>query len=424
MILNAVGRGGFFVLGMPYVTMSNVDRYNEEAASLASLNDDYQRAMAGATPAQIVQYSGYIAENNARIAYIGTVPFWGELPITPRSILGMRFHKLNKSVGQVVDATKTPPYVDEDMTIDPALVPLAAGETIPVGTAEPIKKRGCVINAGPWAFVAVTVKFRADDIQDGVNIYSNPEARRNGLGNRVGGWAADAESLAVWGTIGGSFYEAGYKCSIFGDGAWGSWGYSIQGDAPLISIDDLPLGQRELFVSMLAPADAQSLLLADMNNDEGGLTDETYQRTHYFLTQTPLQAIVVKFWLRHHATDVFRWGWMTESHNYPRTAGQLCYTIDPGFNTGLESILEAPGCGGTLSGMGGGKLFPDDPTYPQLGHNVVMGTAIFTCAPNPYEALGLAYGTIWKCDVDFNFNNNLRALDVPLLPSDAEKPGT
>ena len=426
MLLNAVGRGGFFVRGLPYVTMSNVDRYAEEAAALASLNDGYTRVINDpASPlALVAQCVGYIAEDNARIAYISTVPFWGELPITPRSILGMKFHKLNKSVGQVVDATKTPPYVDEDMTIDPTIIPnLAPGDTIPIGAVT--AKRGCVINGGPWAFVAVTIKFQADDITHGVNVYANPEARRNGLGNRVGGWAADAESLAVWGTIGGSYYEAGYKASPFGydpPGAWGTWGYSIQGDAPLIDIHDLP--DRELFVNMLAPADAKALLLADQNGDIGGSTDEIFQKTHYFLTQTPLHAIVVKFWLRHHAGDVFRWGWMTESHNYPRTAGQLCYTIDPGFNTGIESILEAPGCGGTLSGMGGGKLFATDPTYPQLGHDVVLGTAIFTCAPNPYEALGLAYGTIWKCDVDFNFNNNLRALDVPLLPSDAEKPGT
>jgi hypothetical protein len=421
--INAVGRGGFFAMSMPYVTMSNVDRYNEEAAALANLNDDYQRAMVGATPAQVVQYNLYIAENNARITYIRTVPLWGELPLTPRSILGMKFHKLNKSEGQIVDATKTPPYVDEDMLIDSDILSnLTPGETIPVGTAEPIKKRGCVINAGPWAYVAVTVKFTADDITHGINISNNPEARRNGLGIRVGGWVWNQLENAFQ-TVGGSFYEAGYKCSAFGDGAWGTWGYSIKGDADLISIDDLPLGQRELYVSMLAPADAQSILLEDINGDIGNAYDEVFYKTHYFLTRTPLQSIVVKIWLRHHAADVFRYGWTTLSHSYSRIS-PLCPSIDPGYNTGIESILEAPGCGGTLAGSSPNKLFGNDPTYPQLGHNVMEGTAIFTCAPNPYEALGLAYGTIWKCEVDFRFNNNLRALDIPLLPSDVETPGT
>ena len=421
MLLNAVGRGGFFSLGLPYVTMSNVDRYNEEAASLANLNDDYQRVVNDPTssPVLVAQYAGYIAENNARVAYISTVPFWGTLPIVPRNILGMKFHKLNKSVGQVA------PYIPEDMVIDPTILPgLTPGDTISVGTVAPTLKRGCVINAGPWAFVAVKVRLTADDIQDGVNVYSNPEARRNGLGIKIQDWVWPPDQENAFDVVGGSFYEAGYRCSPFGGtDAWGTWGYSIQGDAPLISIDDLPLGQRELFVSMLAPSDAQSLLLEDINNDEGDNIDAPYQRSHYFLTQAPLHSITVKFWLRHHATDVFRWGWMTESHNYPRTAGQLCYTIDPGFNTGLESILEAPGCGGTLSDLGLGHLFPTDPTYPQLGHDVVLGAVVFTCAANPYTALGLAYGTIWKCDIEFDLNNNLRALDVPLLPSDVEKPG-
>jgi hypothetical protein len=419
--LNAVGRGGFFAMSMPYVTMSNVDRYNEEAAALSNLNDAYQRVIndPASTPAIVAQFSSYISENNARIAYISTVPVWGDLPIIPRNVLGMKFHKIDRSKGQAA------PYVPEDMTISPAaLLNAAVGNVIPVG-AELNKSRACVTEVGPWAYVAVTIKFTADDIQDGITVYSNPEARRNGLGIKVGGWAFNGAENA-FDVVGGSFYEAGYKCSPFGfepGDAWGTWGYSIKGDAPLIPIDDLPLGKRELYVSMLAPADAQSILLEDINGDIGSSYDAVFCKTHYFLTRAPLHSIAVKIWLRHHAGDVFRWGWMTLSHSYPRVS-PLCPSIDPGYNTGVESISEAPGCGGTLSDMGGGKLFATDPTYTQLGHDVMQGTAIFECVPNPYEALGLAYGTIWKCEVDFNFNNNLRALDVPLLPSDVETPGT
>ena len=415
MLLNAVGRGGFFALGLPYTWMSNVDRYAEEAAALADLSAAYQQVVndPASSAATVTQFSGYIAENAGRIAYIGAIPHWGDIPVVPRSILGMQFHKLDRSVGEPA------PFTPEAMTGTTGAV---VGETIPIGAAA--GKRGCVINGGPWSFVAVTIRLQADNIQNGITVYGNPEARRNGLGIKLKDYPyVPGPDGNIWDYSGGSFYEAGYKCSPFGfepGSAWGTWGYSIQGDAALIDIHDIP--GRELFVNMLAPEDAKAILLESQNSDIGSPYDEIYQKTHYFLTQTPLQSIVVKFWLRHHATDVFRWGYQTLSHTYQRTAGQQCHTIDTGFNTG-EGVNEyAPGCGMTFGGVG--KLYPDDPVYPQVGHDVVLGTAIFKCAPNPYEALGLAYGTIWKCDVDFNFNNNLRALDVPLLPSDEEKPGT
>lgn len=421
--LNCVGRGGFFVRGLPYVWISNVDRYNEEASALADLNAAYQRVVEdpASTPAIVTQYSGYITENVGRIAYIRTVPLWGDIPLTPRSILGMKFRKLDKSEGQNIAAP-----IGDDMTLAPSA--LTPGATIPIGAVT--GKRGCVIKGGPMAFVAVTIKLQADSLA-GMTRWGNPEARRNGLGIKVGEWSGGYS----YDPISGSIYEAGYECSQFGAGAWGTWGYTIEGGPkqpkdPLIDIHDL--GVRELFVNMLAPEDAKAILLGDVGGDIGSKYDEIFQKTHYFLTQTPLESITVKFWLRNHAADVFRWGWSTLSHTgkaagYPTMTPygvSGCYTIDPGFNTGNADAFIYSGCGGTWPdlSMGPHHLFATDPTYPQLGHDVLMGTAVFKCAPSPYP--NLAYGSIWKCSVDFNLNNNLRAIDVPLLPSDVEKPGT
>jgi hypothetical protein len=141
----------------------------------------------------------------------------------------------------------------------------------------------------------------------------------------------------------------------------------------------------------------------------------------YYYSELPILQVVVEFWLTHTALDVYRYGYRTLSFGGDNGETPICPKVDPGYWGGNNCEAAACGnvsCASALFGAGH-KLYSSDPTYPRVDTPILKGTAIFTCANNPYKNLGLAYGTVWKCNVDFNLNNAVRAFGIPIKPDGA-----
>ena len=431
---NYVGRGGFYALNAVSLSMmSNLDRYNEEISSLQQFNHDYQYIMnvenakppAQQNPSIIAQYSGYVSENNTRIDQLN---IWlgskteHESPMIPRRTLLTVFRGLDKSVGQ------TTPYTPEVMIpLDKDIAYAGKWQTTAIGEST-IKKRGCIIESGPQAWIAITLNMQADSME-GVDVWQYPETRRNGLGIRAG--ALDWENLhpdyaSAFDIIGGSVYAAGWR--TYAKGSWASWGYRVEG-APYSVSDPLLDQYSELIptnaatIRMAAPADAQDTLLEDLyGGDIGNITSEIFVKRLYFMSKIPIKKVKVKFWLMHHALDVFRFGYRTLYFGSSLGASHICPKTDPGYWAGNNCEASACGnitCSSALFG-GNHKLYSNDPVFATVDRPIMSGTAVFTC-DNPYDGLGLAYGTIWKCNVNFDLNNNVRGFDIPLEPSQEEK---
>jgi hypothetical protein len=432
---NYTGRGGFYALNLGAVSMSNKDRYNEESSSLGQFNEEYQRILdaENAKPeaerdgALIARYTQYISENTSRITQLSDLAgstSTKDFKMIPRSTLLTLYRGLEKSDGQET------PYIPEEITgigYDDALS--GVGQVITVGESD--AKRACIVKTGPQAWVGITLQFQADNM-DGVDRWAHPEARRNGLGIRVGEF--DYESThsgyaEAFNIIGGNIYETGYICSPWGDGAYASWGYKIKGvpaggvSAGLLQqYANAPRGPLILTdpatIRLLAPSDAQEVLLEDLYSPEvGSMYSEIFFKRLYFLSYIPLASVVIEFWMMHHAFDVFRYGYRTIFFGDTTGGSPICAKTDPGYWAGNNCEGAACGnltCPSVIFG-GNHKLYASDPTYPHVERKIMHGMAVFTC-DNPYDALGLAYGTVWKCNVYFNLNNNVRGFDIPLQP--------
>jgi hypothetical protein len=416
------GQGGFYALNLPGVTMSNHDRYNEEIASLEVFNDDYQRIInaenakpeAEQDQALLTSYTSYVNENNTRViklqGWLSSIPAH-EFYMIPRSTLMVTFRNLDRSAGQAT------PYTPETMTpIDPAVALANKWQTMAIGDSG-TQKRACIIEAGPAAWVGLTLSLRADSM-DGVNTWLYPETRRNALGINVGAIDWQNSPNNVFGTAGGNIYSSGWRCSIFGNGAYARWGYKIRGVST--GGGDSLVTTDVATIKSMAPEDAHDILLGSMAGGIGSVYDEIFTRRLYFMSKIPLHQIVVEFWMIHSAFDVFRFG--AHTIYFADTLGDSlnCPKTDPGYLAGYNIVAAA--CGNVTSAPDIHKLDASDPTYPQVDRTIMAGRAVFTC-DNPYDALGLGYGTIWDCHVTFNLNNNVRGFDISLVPGAVEQAG-
>lgn len=442
---NYVGRGGFYPLSVPMVEMTNRERWDEEISALQDLNDDYQRLidaekakpedqqdtellkqLEGYLDPDNIWHDGYIDEDNDRIDELQDLitnrkerSFW----MIPRSTVNMQFKGVQCSPGQVVPDPDLQPgtdYVLEDM-IPTDGAGADEGEIIPVGDYSGLK-RGCVIKPGPWAWIAVTLQLRADSMV-GIDRWGNPEAHRNGLGFSVGSFGVSGAAI-LFGVGGGTTWETGYQSFWDIGGAWATWNWRITGvDLDGNDVDLTPADAAMIYLN--APAEAHEILLQDYQT--GGIGNnafEFFKIPKLYMSEVPISAIKVEFGLTHHCVDVFRFGVHTIFFVNGAGGSPICPKGDPGYWAGNN--CEGTSCGNVIcndvfNSIHRLHLYRSDPTYPQLDKEMMKGVAVFTC-DNPYTANGLAYGTVWKCDVDFNLNNNVRGFDISLDPADSVEP--
>jgi len=452
-IFNYTGRGGFYVLNVPHSTMTNAERYEEELASLADLIISYQRQVDVENAKQdsvkdhklIKKLQTYIDENFDRMeqvrAWLGKAS--KAYYMFPRSVINASFTDIEGSITQEGPTSEEPnaPWVKEIITGNTELSG-PPWESIPIGDDVPDKKRACVVEPGPWAWVSITISFRAD-MMEGRRVEGNRELGENGLGFR-----ADSIDYASPLVASHNLYEAGYMCNYFNGDAWATWDAQVVfkpdrdllgAGAPDLPDDDVKLSltghmatgaQRYVVpvnyadIKLLAPADAQELLVSNLGQDVGNNFAEIYTVTKCFYTTVPLKHIEVSFALKHRAHKVHRWGLVTQvSVENPGGSTPMCFTEDPGYLVGntCESIF----CGNLLCGSliygQNYSLQRGDPEYSQVIYNVMEGSVIFT-ADNPYVTnRGLAYGTVYRCEVYFDLNAPVSGFAIPLNPDVASE---
>jgi hypothetical protein len=430
---NYTSQGGFYPLGFPTSKYSNFDRYREEISSLNTFDEEYQRLITAeqAKPeaeqdtALITRYTAYIAENATRRAqlniWLSGTKVEKDFYHISRRTLTATFPKIDISTGQTPD-TETGIW-----SITDPITPVSASEaaankwkTIAVGT-DLTKKRGCVIEPGPYAWIAVAINLRADSML-GQELWLYPEARRNGLGIKVG--ALDYESMhpgyvSAFGIKGGGIYCAGWRASQYGEGAWAFWEWGV--DFGGAAVDET----SPAHIQLAAPSDAKETLLADIASNTGTMYDEYFAARRYYIARAPLSSVRVWFRMTHLAKDVFRVGYRTIFFDRISSNELLCPAMDPGYYAGhncVEALCGNVTCPSQMFGLSG-HLYRTDPTYSEVYTPIMEGQAIFTLPENPYADLGLAYGAVWKLNVTFNLNNNVRGFDIPLLPNSSRIAG-
>jgi len=416
---NYTGRGGFYPLGFACQKYLHSERYAEELQALADMTAECDRLLDAENAKEeasrdadlITRLTKYKTENEGRVA---TIYYWLDGHIVdknfqhiPRSYLRQKWSN--------VDITPTSQQPDEDgvwpqeevTAVDAA----DAGSVVAVGE-EPSLKRGCVMRGGPYAWIGLNMQFQADSME-GNTTWGNPEARRTGLGFMLESIEYTGTYAEVFGISSGVVYEAGYQASVWGEGAYGFWKYTLEaigvsGEKVTLVATDRP------HVHLAAPTEAQEVILQNASAAIGGPFDEIYQSLKFYYASEPIAEIRIKWELQHHAHDVYRWGHRTLE--FANTGGEtpICSKVDPGYLVGDN--CEAAGCGNLTCGsrmMGSkGKLYGDDPIIPHTEQKMVTGEAIFTVDSNPYYTQGLAYGTALRLDVVFNLNNLIRGFDL------------
>jgi hypothetical protein len=370
-IFNYSGSGGFYVPTLKFLETSAHARFREEISSI----DD----LLAASPAPEVAQA-HAARRNIVSGWFGhpDETIW----TLPRPLL-KRTGPIDRS-----DAQNAPDYAIE-----------AIGDA----------GRRYDAPVGPYAWVVVTITLKIDNLK-GINIYINPAGRR-GLGINVGN--TDYESghsgyIDAFGITGGSIYEAGYR-TWSPDQAWGEWGYKTE------SMGGTLLHAPQDLIAQAAPSEVvQRLLTASQAPDIS--VEGVQTQTRVYAAMTPVNMVRVKFWLDHFAQDVYRVGYRT--YEFGKSVGEspICAKTDPGY--WVADNCEASACGNlTCSSASSGlnyKLFSTDPTITLSKKKVLQGEVRFSPKTNPYEAGGLLYGTVMFCNVEFDLNAPLRALDVSL----------
>jgi hypothetical protein len=416
---NYTGQGGFYPIGMPVSKMTNIERYQEEISSVQLLSDAYQATInvenhkSDPDHALITKLQTYIDEDDVRIVQLnGWISTKAEKSyfMFSRPLLTQSFSKLSAGLSQVS------PWIPEPVTPD----------------------KTCIVEPGPYAWIALTLKFRADSMS-GKLISANPEYNRTGLGKLV--YTRNFPPPSWVGAY--NYYEGGYMVGRFGGDAFAAWDCQIKfiPDKSLLGIDVpdelivnvsgtsknpqnfiIPVGYTD--IALAAPIEAQDVLLADYGTAIGSSLDEIFTKTLYFMSKIPIKRIEVNFGLTHRAFDVYRWGFVTQV--WAGAGGSddpVCPSTDPGYWAG--NTCESMFCGNVLCGSmiygSNNKLLTNDPLYSRVTKQFMRGSAVFTCQDSPYAALGLAYGTVWKCDVDFNLNNNVVAFAIPLDPAQSDE---
>ena len=434
LMFNYVGRGGFYPIGLPTKGYTNLERYQEEISSLNDFDDDYQRIIDAENAkgeemdaARVAQYQGYIADNAVRKSQLDAWLSGGksehDFQHIPRNILKVTFPNIDASPSQTPDENGQWAITDPVSQVSPA----TKWTSINIGDL----KRGCVVEPGPYVWLGVATDFRATSMI-GRNMWSYPEARRNGLGIRVGN--LDYESLhpgyvSAFGIVGGGVYCSGWRTWADTGDAWAfwEWGVTALPDTTLVS----PaagvglVSTSPAHIKLAAPTDAHGILLEDLGNNMGTYGDEVFLCRRYYYSMVPLRSVKVWFRMTHFAKDVFRVGIRTLYFGDTIGDSPICPKTDPGYWAGDNCEASACGnvtCGSAVSGLRY-KLYSSDPTYPEVYTPILKGEANFTVPENPYTDMGLAYGTVMKLNVTFDLNNNVRGFDIPLIPSEPRREG-
>lgn len=337
---------------------------------------------------------------------------------TPRNILKKVFKvepRMAQEIDPITGTTNIKSIVPSPGTLwDVCPVTFESTE----GTLE-AKNCGIVVDPGIRSWIGIDIKCNYwGYFVNGADVYTNEEARENGLGINIG--SNDAlhhydPANNPYNKFPGHTYEAGYRCSNWGDGAWGAWEVTIfVNGEPINKICTQATFLEQ--IENLAPEEIRDALFYDMTFPNV-VPDNGFHKGKVYFTDKVVEEVTINVKLINYAASVFRYGFSTVQIEH---AWRIeCPGRDPGYWAGNDCIAIACGnvtCGSTMFGNDH-KLKSDDPTIPLTKQLIWEGEATYRFDQDPFEERGLAAGRFMDCYFDFDLMSTIPSYRVDISES-------